>query len=137
MTKRLEIMLIIASPLIMIAPYITIPIVDIPLLGAWADSGWTAFFLGIAVWLVGCISLLVRRVNKYGKNSIPRVVYVLGILLLLHAVLLLPVDMYSFIDGWLFMLFLAYTVVFWPFELLTVVIAVWTTVALIREPEAT
>ncbi len=164
-TRRWGIILITSSLLAVIAPYIVIPIFDISLIGSLSEHGGGMFLLGLGLWFLGCVMLLIWRMKNYGKASVPRSVYVFGIIFAIHLAILIPafaldgiaainncqVDeggyhpcMILGIDfgnalafsGSAGWLLIGLSPLILAFEALTAVMAVWVTIALLRKPRA-
>ena len=162
-TRRWGIISIVSSLLAVIAPYIVIPIFDIPLIGSLSAHGGGMLLLGLVLWFLGCVMLLIWRIKNYGKASVPRSAYVFGILFAIHLAILAPafaleglatinncqvdeggyhpcavfgVDFGNALafSGSAGWLIIGFAPFILAFEALTAVVAIWATVALLRKP---
>lgn len=87
MLRRTGIVLLVLSPIAILAPFLVLPTWNVSLFGPISDYPGYAFLTGVALWIAAIIVLLVYRVRKLGNKSLPRSLKIFGVM---FGVILVP-----------------------------------------------
>ena len=99
MCRRIGIWLLTAAPLIVAAPWIVIPVINVPLVGYLSDYPEYGLLIGIGLWLASILVLTTCYIKRESRQKLPRSIKAYYILCIPYVLAIVAITLLSLAFG--------------------------------------